>query len=68
MLARKPICASLQSRWARSRLLSARCRNFGMTEDLPDLTALTPELLARYGRETLEEVFIDVARDTRVPA
>jgi ABC-2 type transport system ATP-binding protein len=26
------------------------------------------ELLARYGRETLEEVFIDVARDTRVPA
>jgi ABC-2 type transport system ATP-binding protein len=25
-------------------------------------------LLARYGRETLEEVFIDVARDTRVPA
>ena len=26
------------------------------------------ELLARYGRETLEEVFIDVARDTRVTA
>jgi ABC-2 type transport system ATP-binding protein len=26
------------------------------------------ELLARYGRETLEEVFIDVARDTRGPA
>ena len=25
-------------------------------------------LLARYGRETLEEVFIDVARDTRVTA
>jgi ABC-2 type transport system ATP-binding protein len=25
-------------------------------------------LLARYGRETLEEVFIDVARETRVPA
>ena len=26
------------------------------------------DLLARYGRETLEEVFIDVARDTRVKA
>jgi ABC-2 type transport system ATP-binding protein len=26
------------------------------------------DLLARYGRETLEEVFIDVARDTRMTA